>query len=152
MSVKFRTPYQRRCICPGKCYSPEEQLYVRKEFEDGHIEFIPEGKTNVDAKIQACKDSCDIRKIVDKFLLTRDPTLLMRHQGVDGVNFQDVDLLDVMNAKNKLAQVWNGMSAEARSKFGTFDAFCANQTSEASASVSNPVSEVVENEQKQENV
>lgn len=152
MGVKFRTPYQRRCICPGKCYSPEEQLYVRKVFEDGHIEFIPEGKTNVDAKIQACKDSCDIRKIVDKFLLTRDPTLLMRHQGIDGVNLHDVDLMDVMNAQNKLEQIWNGMSVEARSKFGTFDAFCSNQTNIDLGISQDAAQEVVKNEQKQENV
>lgn len=152
MSVKFRTPYQRRNICPGKCYSPEEQLYVKKEFEDGHIEFIPEGKTNVDAKIQACKDSCDIRKIVDKFLLTRDPTLLLRHQGIDGVNFKDIDLIDVMNAQNNLEQIWNNMSSDARSKFGSFDAFCVNQTNTGTAAAPDPVPEVVENEQKQENV
>lgn len=149
--IKFRTPYKRcdkRC---AKCYSSEEPIYVKKVFEDGHVELVVNGKTDVDAKIQVAKDSVDIKKIVDKFRRTGDISLLHRSQGVDGVHLPWLDLKDVMNAKQELEKVWYNMSSDERSNFASFDDFCANRLNNQSAAAPITAQEVVTNEQKQEN-
>lgn len=124
---EFRTNYnqrgRQRCC---KSYSPDEPIYQLKEFEDGHHELVVTGYTDRNAKIQEAKDSCDLKKLVDKFMRTGDISVLNQCQPVYG-DFRPTDLKSVLNAKFELEKVWSMMPADKKAKYDSFDAFCDNK-------------------------
>lgn len=80
---KFRTVYERErhTSCPG---DPIALEYGLEKDEKGASYLTITGKFNLYDQIQAYRDSCDLGLILDRFMKTGDPSILMQRQGFYG--------------------------------------------------------------------
>lgn len=78
--AKFRTIYDRERItsCVGDPMVNDYESVVDKD-GSRHLEIV--GQHSLYDEIQAFKDSCDLKKIIEKFQLTGDVSLLQQKQG-----------------------------------------------------------------------
>ena len=80
---KFRTVYERErhTSCAG---DPIAFEYGLEKDEKGATYLTITGKFSIYDQIQAYRDSCDLGLILDKFMKTGDPSILMQRQGFYG--------------------------------------------------------------------
>lgn len=74
--------------------------------KSSHSEFVKVGKVDVNAKIQSYADECDVYKILERFAITQDPTLLNQRVG----NF--LDITKIPDNYNDFANMMNKYWAE----------------------------------------
>lgn len=77
--AKFRTVYERNRVYSdsGSKMANEYKLIVN---DDGESVFKKVGEFNLYDQIQSYKDSCDLEKIIEKFKITGDPSVLTQKQ------------------------------------------------------------------------
>lgn len=117
MSEKFRTIYDRiRTVSnPGSPFINDYKLSID---DDGKEILIKSGEINVYNQIQACRESCDINMILDRYINVGDPTILNRSQTF----YADVteipkDYAEILRLGIEADNIFNSLSVEDRAKF-----------------------------------
>lgn len=112
----FRTQYNRiqKNSVPGDRFAP---TYSPKVDENGVIELVESGKVDTYAKIQAWRESCDIKVILQKYI-NGDSSALNRHMPLFG-DFSDSpkSLSDYYQAMIDAENAFNNLPVDVRAKF-----------------------------------
>lgn len=77
--MEFRKTYERKRMTSNPGSRMENEYKVVKD-DDGDTVLKKVGEYCLYDQIQSYKDSCDLNKIIEKFKITGDPSLLMQKQ------------------------------------------------------------------------
>lgn len=77
--MEFRKTYERKRMTSNPGCRMENEYKVVKD-DDGDTILKKVGEYCLYDQIQSYKDSCDLNKIIEKFKITGDPSLLMQKQ------------------------------------------------------------------------
>lgn len=115
--MKFRTVYERVRVtsCPG---DPIAADFGFRKDKDGNDVLEIVGIHSIYDEIQAYKDSCDLNKILERFRLTGDPTVLQQRQGFYGdVAEFPKTYAEFLNLSLKAQEMFATLPADIRSQF-----------------------------------
>lgn len=101
---------------PGKELEP---IYKERMQKDGTMKLVEIGKTNTYEKIQADKDSCDIKKIMERHNI--DATMLgltKIEEGINDLTEMPTNIIDLQNKMIEAKETFNGMSTEIKEYYG----------------------------------
>ena len=115
--MEFKKSYERERIYqnPG---SPIEYDYGFKVDKKGEKFLVPIGEYNIQDKIDSYLDSCDLRKIIERFKVTGDESILNIRKGFYGdITDMPSNYMDVLNLKIQAEEMFNALSAEDKLKF-----------------------------------
>lgn len=156
----FRTSFsrgsQRYFVDPGRGVRDKMSVVVdKKGFR--HLEKV--GETDFYEYIQSHKDSVDLKQIIERCVLTGDPTMLQRMQGTYG-DYVGIpgDLRSLEHLKMFANDAYNALSDEIKAKLGFeefLEGFSTPEKFESLQNVLNPSapilneSEVIIDEPKQ---
>lgn len=86
--------------------------------EKGEKVFKCIGKFDLYEKIQSFKDSCDIYKIIEKFLVSGDPSVLIQKQGFYAdITEYPTSLADMLDKYEKAKELFKSLDPDVRAKF-----------------------------------
>lgn len=113
----FRTQFERikQIANPGSSSKPNYKLRIDK-FGKYYLDHI--GDTNTDEFIQSHHDSCEVHKIIEKFSMLGDPSLLNRNSGRYG-DFTNLPstLADVYRSVAEATDFFNSLPLELKREF-----------------------------------
>ncbi len=113
----FRTQFQRNPMIanPGSSLKPNYKLRIDK-FGKYFLDHI--GDMNIDEFIQSHHDSCEVHKIIEKYSMLGDPSLLNRTQGRYG-DFTGLPstLADVYRSVAEATDFFNSLPLELKREF-----------------------------------
>lgn len=95
---------------------------VNNKGEEPYLKAV--GKDNVQDKINSFKDTCDIKKLIEKYQMLGDESILNQRQGFYA-DMTDVpnNLIDIKNITEQGKEVFENLNKKYKGKFESFDDF-----------------------------
>lgn len=117
--LKFRTQYDRLRVQSKNVGSKIKHLRHGRFDQFGRIELIEDGEQNWYGLIQSDKDSCDLNKIIEKYMITGDASLFMQRpqSGYIDVRQMPKTTVDLLNVYNDALSVFEKLPLEERAKY-----------------------------------
>lgn len=139
--MAFRTIYERIRITSDPGSKIANDFGIRKD-ERGADELVITGKYSLYDEIQSYKDSCDLKKILERFRLTGDMSLLEQRKGFYGdvADFPKT-YAEFLNIAVKAKEEFAKLPADIRDKFNNnVDEFISAIGSKEFNEIYNPIS------------
>lgn len=119
MIVKFLKPYDEIVIVPNSAGNIYEVVYEQRYDKHGDPYLVENGRKNMVAVVRSNKDTCNYKKIIQRYEATGDITLLQRSSGayVDMKDFPS-DFVEAYDKIKRASKVFDSLDKETRAYYG----------------------------------
>lgn len=118
--MKFLKTYDEVKIVPNCSGNVYEVIYEQRYTKDTRAPYLVEnGRKNMVEVVRSNKDTCNYKKIIQRYEATGDISLLQKSKGVY-VDMKDfpVDFVDAYDKIKRAERIFAGLDKETRSYYG----------------------------------
>lgn len=122
--IPFRTITDPQIRIQSNAGTPEEEIISRRTDKDGGEEFYVSGKTNVYERTQQFAEATDLGKLLEKVMLTGDPSYLNQRKGIYAdISEMPDNLIEAKRMYDRAEKAYNELPEETKEKFGSFEKY-----------------------------
>lgn len=122
--MQYYTDWNRPIETPNKPGTKTEDVYKERIQKDGTKKLVKIKETNTYARIQEDKESCDIKKIIEKYGIDPNNSIVEIEETINDFTNMPNDINEIQNILLNAEETFNGASKEIKeyyeNDFGKF--------------------------------
>lgn len=116
-------PYESKPISSGRSV---KDTYMLDIAPNGEQKLVKTGTMDIQQEINSHRDLCDVKSIIDRFTMSGDLDKLQAKGAYVDFSEMPKNLAEVHALMRKSEDIYNGLSAELKSQYPTYEKFMMN--------------------------